>query len=174
VESPTFSEVAEARVLLTEIYSLKDRGLTVEAVVTDFVFKNIQPLKDRVYPATRCSALVFFGVSEENFFSSGFAMWCRVPFSSTMDEMVPKQNMDPGRRVILHRDVTTIELAWIDDTAPTWRASCLCLVLDRTPRVTPCSAFGWDGAIDCNSMVRARCTRDGQAIFYRFGPLGEV
>jgi hypothetical protein len=25
--------------------------LTTEAVVVDFVFKNIQPLKDRVYPA---------------------------------------------------------------------------------------------------------------------------
>jgi hypothetical protein len=29
---------------------LKDRGLTAKAVVVDFVFKNIQPLKDRVYP----------------------------------------------------------------------------------------------------------------------------
>jgi hypothetical protein len=38
-------------VLLAEICTLKDRGLTAEAVVADFVFKNIQPLKDRVYPA---------------------------------------------------------------------------------------------------------------------------
>jgi hypothetical protein len=38
-------------VLLAEICSLKDRGLTAEAVVADFVFKNIQPLKDRAYPA---------------------------------------------------------------------------------------------------------------------------
>jgi hypothetical protein len=30
---------------------LKDRGLTAEAVVADFVFKYIQPLKDIVYPA---------------------------------------------------------------------------------------------------------------------------
>ena len=37
--------------LLVEICSLKDKGLTAEAVVVDFVFKNIQPLKDRVYPA---------------------------------------------------------------------------------------------------------------------------
>jgi hypothetical protein len=51
VESPIYSEVAEAKVLLAEICSLKDRGLTAEAVVADFVFKNIQPLKDRVYPA---------------------------------------------------------------------------------------------------------------------------
>jgi hypothetical protein len=51
VESPTFSEITEAKVLLAEIYSLKDRGLNAEAVVADFVFKNIQPLKDSVYPA---------------------------------------------------------------------------------------------------------------------------
>jgi hypothetical protein len=38
-------------VLLVEICVLRDRGLTVEAVVIDFIFKNIQPLKDRVYPA---------------------------------------------------------------------------------------------------------------------------
>jgi hypothetical protein len=30
---------------------LKDGSLTAEAVVADFVFKNIQPLKDRIYPA---------------------------------------------------------------------------------------------------------------------------
>jgi hypothetical protein len=51
VESPAYSEVAEAKVLLAEICSLKDRGLTAEAVVADFVFKNIQPLKDTVYLA---------------------------------------------------------------------------------------------------------------------------
>jgi hypothetical protein len=48
---PTDSELAECRVLLAEICALKDRGLTAKAVVVDFVFKNIQPLKDRVYPA---------------------------------------------------------------------------------------------------------------------------
>jgi hypothetical protein len=51
VESPTALEVTEARVLLAEICLLKERGLTAEAVVADFVFKNIQPLKDRAYPA---------------------------------------------------------------------------------------------------------------------------
>jgi hypothetical protein len=50
-EVPTDSELAECRVLLAEICALKDRGLTAKAVVVDFVFKNIQPLKDRVYPA---------------------------------------------------------------------------------------------------------------------------
>jgi hypothetical protein len=44
-------EVTEARVLLAEICLLKKKGLTVEVVVADFVFKNIQPLKDRAYPA---------------------------------------------------------------------------------------------------------------------------
>jgi hypothetical protein len=44
-------EVTEARVLLVEICLLKERGLTAEAVVADFIFKNIQPLKDRAYLA---------------------------------------------------------------------------------------------------------------------------
>jgi hypothetical protein len=51
IESPTALEVTEAMVLLAEICLLKERGLTAEAVVADFVFKNIQPLKDRAYPA---------------------------------------------------------------------------------------------------------------------------
>jgi hypothetical protein len=50
IESPTALEVTEARVLLAEVCLLKERGLTVEAMVADFVFKNIQPLKDRAYP----------------------------------------------------------------------------------------------------------------------------
>jgi hypothetical protein len=45
-------------------------------------------------------------------------MRCRVPSSSATDEIVPKQNVDPGRRMILCRKVTAIELAWIDDTPP--------------------------------------------------------
>jgi hypothetical protein len=43
VESPTALEVMEARVLLAEICLLKERGLSAEALVADFVFKNIQP-----------------------------------------------------------------------------------------------------------------------------------
>jgi hypothetical protein len=35
-ESPTSSEVAESKALLSEICSLKDRGPTAEAVVADF------------------------------------------------------------------------------------------------------------------------------------------
>jgi hypothetical protein len=51
IESPTTLEVTEAKVLLAEVNLLKERGLTAEVVVADFVFKNIQPLKDRAYPA---------------------------------------------------------------------------------------------------------------------------
>jgi hypothetical protein len=51
IESPIDMEITEARVLLAEIGLLKERGLTAEVVVADFVFKNIQPLKDRAYPA---------------------------------------------------------------------------------------------------------------------------
>jgi hypothetical protein len=52
-------EIKEARVLLAEICLLKERGLTAEAVVADFVFKNIQPLKDRAY-----SAYLYSGVTD--------------------------------------------------------------------------------------------------------------
>jgi hypothetical protein len=48
-EVPTNSELDEARILLAETSVLKNKGLTTEAVIVDFVFKNIQPLKDRVY-----------------------------------------------------------------------------------------------------------------------------
>jgi hypothetical protein len=69
-------------------------------------------------------------------------MRCRFPFSSVMDKMVSKQNTDPRRRAILHWDVTTIELASVNDTAPTLCANGRCLASDRTPRVTPRGAFG--------------------------------
>jgi hypothetical protein len=50
-ESPIDLEIAEARVLLVKVGLLKEKSLTAETVVADFVFKNIQPLKDRAYPA---------------------------------------------------------------------------------------------------------------------------
>jgi hypothetical protein len=50
-ESPTDQEVAETGALLAEVGLLKERGLTAEDVVANFVFKNIRPLKDRAYPA---------------------------------------------------------------------------------------------------------------------------
>jgi hypothetical protein len=56
--------------------------------------------------------------------------------------MVPMQNTDLGQRAILHWEVTAIELAWVNDTPPTWRASFQCFELNRTPGVTPRGAFG--------------------------------
>jgi hypothetical protein len=47
-EVPTYSKLAESRVLLAEICVLKNRILTAEAFVVDFVFKNIYPLQDRL------------------------------------------------------------------------------------------------------------------------------
>jgi hypothetical protein len=58
VESPTFSEITEAQVLLVEICLLKDGGISAESLVADFVFKNIQPLKDMIYPAYLYSGVI--------------------------------------------------------------------------------------------------------------------
>jgi hypothetical protein len=88
-----------------------------------------------------CASLIFSEFVGGDFFSGGYAMWCRVPSSSAMDEIVPKQNTDPGRRVILMWKVTAIELAWIVDTPPTWRASCRCFGSDLTPGVAPQGVF---------------------------------
>jgi hypothetical protein len=87
--------------------------------------------------AFSCFALIFSKIFEEDFLSGGSAMRCRVPSSSATDEMVPKQNTDPGRRTILCWKMTAIELAWISDTPPTWRASCRCFGSDRAPGVAP-------------------------------------
>jgi hypothetical protein len=57
VESLTPSEITNAKVLLAQVCLLKDKGLTAEVVVADFVFKNVQPLKDRAYLAYLCSGI---------------------------------------------------------------------------------------------------------------------
>jgi hypothetical protein len=88
-----------------------------------------------------CFAPIFLETSEEGSLFGGSVRRCRVPFSSAIDEIVPKQNMDPGRRMILCWKVTAIELAWIDDTPPTWRASCRCFRSDRAPGIAPQGAF---------------------------------
>jgi hypothetical protein len=88
-----------------------------------------------------CLVLAFSEIFGEGFFSGGSAMRCRIPSSSATDEMVPKQNIDSGRRAILYWKVMAIKLAWINDTPPTWRASCRCLGPDRAPGVTPLGAF---------------------------------
>jgi hypothetical protein len=91
--------------------------------------------------AFSCFALTFLEIFEEDFLFDGSAMRCRVPSSSATDEMVPKQNMDPGPRAVLCWKVTAIELAWISDTPPTWRASYQCFGSDRAPGVAPRGAF---------------------------------
>jgi hypothetical protein len=48
-----------------------------------------------------CLVPAFSEVFGEGVFFDGFAMRCRIPSSFATDEMVPKQNTDPGRRVIL-------------------------------------------------------------------------
>jgi hypothetical protein len=92
--------------------------------------------------AISCFIPAFLEIFEEGFFSSGSAIRCRIPSLSTTDEMVPKQNTDPGRRAILCWKIMAIKLAWISDTSPTWRASCRCLGPDRAPRVTSRGTFG--------------------------------
>jgi hypothetical protein len=69
--------------------------------------------------AFSCFTPAFPEFVEEGSLFGGSAMRCRVPSSSTTDEMVPKQNVDPGRRMILCWKVMAIELAWISDTPPT-------------------------------------------------------
>jgi hypothetical protein len=66
-----------------------------------------------------CLVLAFSEIFEEGFFSGGSAIRCRIPSSSATNEMVSKQNMDPGRRAILCWKMMAIELAWISDTPPT-------------------------------------------------------
>jgi hypothetical protein len=89
-----------------------------------------------------CLIPAFLEIFGEGFFSGGSAIQCRIPSSSATDEMVLKQNTDPGWRAILCWKVIAIELAWISDTPPTWRASCRCLGPDCAPMVTPRGAFG--------------------------------
>jgi hypothetical protein len=92
--------------------------------------------------AFSCFAPAFPEIVEEGFLSGGSAMRCRVPSSSDTDEMVSKQNTDLGRRMILCWKVMAIELAWISDTPPTWRASCRCFGSDHAPRVPLEMLFG--------------------------------
>ena len=70
-KSPTDFEITEARVLLAEIGLLKESGLTVEVAVADFVFKNIQPLKDRAY-----LTYLYSGVTDSTRLPTrGFLLW---------------------------------------------------------------------------------------------------
>jgi hypothetical protein len=73
-------------------------------------------------------AAASFGDLEEDLFSGGVTMWCRVLSTSATHEMVSKQKTTPGLKVILLLKMTAMESALIDDIAPIWRASrwCLC------------------------------------------------
>jgi hypothetical protein len=51
--------------------------------------------------AISCFVPAFPEIFKEGFFSGGSAIRCRVPSLSATNEMVPKQNTDPGRRAIL-------------------------------------------------------------------------
>jgi hypothetical protein len=73
------------------------------------------------------------GIPEEDFFLGGIAMRCIVASTSATHEMVPKQKIALGLKVILLSKMMAMELLLIDDTPLTWRAICRCLVSDRTP-----------------------------------------
>jgi hypothetical protein len=91
--------------------------LWVSEILTFGLWGVIFP-RDADGGTTRCSALASLGIFEESFFSGGSAMLCKVPSSSAMDEMVPKQNIVSGWKAIWHLEVMAIELALINDTPP--------------------------------------------------------
>jgi hypothetical protein len=121
--------------------------------------------------AFSCFVPIFQEIFEEDFLSGGSAMRCRVPYSSATDEMVPKQNTDPGRRTILCWKVTTIELAWISDTPPTWHASCRCFGSDRAPGVAPRGAFWSRTVLPTVAQWFVLMHERQWTVLYRFGPL---
>jgi hypothetical protein len=90
----------------------------------------------RVVGVVRSFAAAPFGDPKEDFFSGVVATRCRVPATPATKEMVPKQKIASGLKVILLLKTTTMELALIDDAPPTRCASCRCFVSDRTPGVT--------------------------------------
>jgi hypothetical protein len=75
-------------VLLAEVCSLKDGGLTAEAAVADFIFKNIQPLKDRVYPA-----YLYSGVND---------------FTQVMNRRIPTEDLLSQLDMILRGRVSNV------------------------------------------------------------------
>jgi hypothetical protein len=58
-----------------------------------------------------CFVPTFPEIFEEGFFSGGSTIRCKIPSSSATDEIVPKQNTNPRRRVILCWKMMAIELA---------------------------------------------------------------
>jgi hypothetical protein len=98
-------------------------------------------------------------------------MRCRVSSSSATHEMVPKQKIAPGLKVILLLKMMVMELALIDDTPPTWRARCRCLVSDRTPGGTLVVLLGMTLSWIVTRWFVSGHERESQASFSRFGPL---
>ena len=121
-----------------------------------------------------CVSPAFLEFVGGDFFFGGSAIRCRVPSSSAMDEIVPKQNTDLGRMVILLRKVTAIELAWIVDTPPTWRASCRCFGSDRTPGVAPQGVFRSRTVSTTVAKWFVPIARGTVDKVYRFGPLRDA
>jgi hypothetical protein len=118
-----------------------------------------------------CASPIFSEFVGGDFFSGGSAMRCRVPSSFAMYEIVPKQNTDLGRKVILLWKVTAIELAWIVDTPPTWRASCRCLGSDRTPGVATQGVFRSRTVSPTVAKWFVPDARETMDNVFRFGPL---
>jgi hypothetical protein len=124
--------------------------------------------------ALSCFAPIFSEIFEEDILSCGSTMRCRVPSSSAMDEIVPKHNTDPGRRMISCWKVTTIELAWISDTPPTWRASCRFFGSDRAPGVAPRGAFWSTTVLPTVARWFVLMHERQWTILYRFGLLRDA
>jgi hypothetical protein len=123
IEAPTDLEVAKAKILLAHIAGLKDRGLTVEAIVIDFVFKNIQPLKDRVYPA-----YMYIGVNNPS----------RVTNKHISEENVLKWVEIMLRGVVANVGAPRSYSSW--NLPPVISFNCLYFVLPN--RYVPCSHCG--------------------------------
>jgi hypothetical protein len=98
-------------------------------------------------------------------------MRCRVPSKSATHEMAPKQKIAPGQKVVLLLKMMAMELALIDDTPPTWRASCRCLVFDRTPEGTLVVLLGRTMSRIVTRWLASWHERESEASFSRLGPL---
>jgi hypothetical protein len=142
---------------------------------------RVSELPAPAFPETiffrRAEGCVFPAFSEfvgVDFFSGRSAIRCRIPSSSATDEIVPKQNTDPGHTVILLRKVTAIELAWIVDTPPTWHASCRCFGVRPHTRGCPSGCFRSRTVSTTVAKWFVPIARGTVDKVYRFGPLRDA
>jgi hypothetical protein len=105
-------------------------------VLVSLVLHGIMPYRAVSEGTTRGFPVAPCGIPKEDFFLGGVAMRCRVPSTSATHEMVSKQKIAPGLKVILLLKMMAMELALIDDTPPTWHATCQCFVSNHTPEGT--------------------------------------